>query len=113
MKRSRPKPLTKLSTPQAAGDYAQIVASHRGWVVNPDSSLTGPIIEGLMTQSMRYGKPYCPCRDVDGGDSDRDIICPCVYSAADIAEYGQCFCGLFLGLEKLPKTVGSIPERRP
>jgi len=108
-----PKPSISLSDPQAVRDYAKRVAEHRGWVVNPDKSLVDPILDGLATQTQRHGKPYCPCRDVDGGDRDRDIVCPCVYAEADIAQAGQCFCGLFLSVEKDPKTVGSIPERRP
>jgi ferredoxin-thioredoxin reductase catalytic chain len=36
-----------------------------------------------------------------------------VYAGADIAEHGQCYCGLFLSPGKDPKAVGSIPERRP
>ena len=90
-----------------------MVAAHRGWIVNPDSALTGPILEGLAVQSVRYGKPFCPCRDVDGADADQDIVCPCTYSQADIEDHGQCFCGLFLAQGKDPRSVGSIPERRP
>ncbi len=108
-----PKSSTKLSDPAAVREYARKVAAHRGWVVNPDSTLTDPILDGLATQAGRFGKPFCPCRDIDGGKADQDVVCPCVYSAADISEAGQCFCGLFLSPGKDPKTVGSIPERRP
>jgi len=100
-----------LSTDEARKYVAQ-VASHRGWTVNPDTSLTGPIVEGLSTQSQRFGKPYCPCREI-GERDDSDIVCPCLYAAADLAEHGQCYCGLFLTAEKSPAAVGSIPERRP
>lgn len=93
--------------------YTAQVARHRGWVVNPDTPFLLPILEGLATQNQRLGKPYCPCRDVDGGESDRDVICPCAYAEADIAAYGQCYCGLFLAPAKDPATVSSIPERRP
>jgi len=105
--------LTKLTDPQAARQYAEQVAVHRGWVLSPDRALVDPIIEGLATQAKRFGKPFCPCRDIDGGEADQDIVCPCVYAQADIAECGQCYCGLFLAVGKDPKTVGSIPERRP
>lgn len=93
--------------------YTEQVARHRGWVVNPDRALVGPIHEGLAVQHRRLGKPYCPCRDVDGGDADRDIVCPCAYAEADIAAHGQCYCGLFLAPGKDPGSVGSIPESRP
>jgi ferredoxin-thioredoxin reductase catalytic subunit len=102
-----------LSDPPAARAYALQVAKHRGWVLNPDAALTDPIVAGLATQAARFGKPYCPCRDVDGGEADRDIVCPCAYAPADIAEFGQCFCGLYLAPGKDPASVGSLPERRP
>jgi ferredoxin-thioredoxin reductase catalytic subunit len=82
-------------------------------VVNADSGLVDPIVEGLAAQVRRLGRPYCPCRDADGGEADRDIVCPCVYAAPDIGETGQCFCGLYLAPGKDPGEVGSIPERRP
>ena len=105
--------MNKLSDPGAVRDYADQVARHRGWVVNPDKGLVTPIFEGLATQTRRFGKPFCPCRDIDGGASDADVVCPCVYAAADIADHGQCYCGLFLAHGKDSATVGSIPERRP
>jgi len=93
--------------------YVRQVAAHRKWIVNPDSLFVQPIVAGLAQQASRLGKPYCPCRDADGGESDKDIVCPCAYAEADIQEWGQCYCGLFLGLGRDPKLVSSIPERRP
>jgi len=104
---------TDLSEPEGAQDYAQRVALHRGWVVNSDSELTQPILEGLSSQARRYGRPFCPCRDIEEGQNNQDIVCPCRYAAEDISQYGQCYCGLFLSPTKDPKTVDSIPERRP
>lgn len=103
----------KINDSRSARAYAEQVAAHRGWVVNPESSLTDTIVDGLATQTRRFGKPYCPCRDIDGNEGDQDVICPCAYASADIGQSGQCFCGLFLALGKDPSTVGSIPERRP
>lgn len=100
-------------TPDDARRYAHQVARHRGWLVNPEESMTGTLVAGLASQASRYGHPYCPCRDVDGVAADRDVICPCVYAEADIAEHGQCYCALFLSPAKDASTVQSIPERRP
>ena len=104
--------MSKLSDPLMIRQYIDQIAQHRGWVVNPDTTLTDPICQGMATQVNRFGKPYCPCRDVDGGETDRDIICPCAYAKEDILEAGQCFCGLFLSPTKDAGTIGSIPERR-
>lgn len=105
--------MTKLSDPQALAAYVDQVAGHRGWIVNPDRDFVGPILEGLAARARQWGKPYCPCRDADGTPADRDIVCPCAYAQADIQEHGQCYCALFLVPGKDPRTVSSIPERRP
>lgn len=96
--------------------YTSKVAKVKGWELNPDEAFTQSIEEGLLTNFRRYGCFVCPCRDSDGDrQKDRDILCPCKYSAADIEEFGQCYCGLFLahGFTAEGKTVTAIPERRP
>ncbi len=100
-----------MSADDALG-YAGQVARHRGWAVNPDKTMTVPLVEGLSRQSARFGRPYCPCRDIDGDEKDADVVCPCAYAAADIAEHGQCYCALFLSPLKDFRDVQSIPERR-
>jgi len=105
--------LTRLDTPEAIRAYVAQVARHRSWVLNPDEALTAPVVTGMAAQALRLGRPYCPCRDVDGLPEEADLICPCAWAQADIDQYGQCYCGLYLGAGKDPKTVASIPERRP
>ena len=102
------KPLSADDTRRYVGQ----VARHRGWVVNADEKMTTALVEGLSRQSVRFGRPYCPCRYIDGDEKDADVVCPCQYAAADIAEHGQCYCGLFLSPLKNIREVQSIPERR-
>ena len=105
--------MSKLGDLPSIEAYVSQVAQRRGWVVNTDKDLTQPILEGLSSRSLETGKPFCPCRDLEGAeDANAVIICPCRYSAADIAGYGQCYCGLFLAAGKYPAKVSSIPERR-
>jgi ferredoxin-thioredoxin reductase catalytic chain len=104
---------SRLADPEAARAYARQVAQHRGWVVNADAALVDTVVAGLAAQAGRLGKAYCPCRDVDGTPTEADLVCPCAYAQADIDEFGQCFCGLYLSNGKDPRTVSSIPERRP
>lgn len=96
--------------------FIQKAAKKNGWVANPDDEFRETIAEGLTTNVNRVGYYLCPCRDGEGDRrADRDIMCPCVYAKADIEEYGQCFCGLFLSEEKAqeqPLEVHQIPERR-
>jgi len=92
------------------------VARHQGWEVIGDEPFLADLVEGLKENYNRYGYFLCPCRDGTGDrDKDRDILCPCVYAAEDIAEYGHCFCGLFLSraFAESGSFPNQIPERRP
>jgi ferredoxin-thioredoxin reductase catalytic chain len=58
----------------------------------------------------------CPCRLAANDASwDKDIICPCVYREADVAEFGSCYCNLYVSAawneENIPHAY--VPERRP
>ncbi|WEU40355.1 MAG: ferredoxin:thioredoxin reductase [Candidatus Odinarchaeum yellowstonii] len=95
--------------------YVNMVASHRGWVLNWDKELVNFLIEGLTTNWNKYGYYNCPCRlSKADRNKDRDIICPCLYADQDIKEYGHCYCGLYLSKEfyNSKRTVSSIPDRR-
>jgi ferredoxin-thioredoxin reductase catalytic subunit len=88
----------------------------KGYFFNPDMSMTMPLMESLLTNKERLGYMACPCRLANGEfEADRDIVCPCEYREADVAEFGACFCGLYVSKGWLdgatPKTT--VPERRP
>lgn len=96
--------------------FISMAADHQGWKVNPDTDLTEMLAEGLTINENRYGYFSCPCRDAEGErEKDKDIICPCAYAPEDIAEYGHCYCGLYLSRERFEsgKAPEPIPERRP
>lgn len=87
-----------------------------GYYLNPDPDFLNDLLQGLKENEERYGYPSCPCRLASGVfELDRDIICPCDYRDADVAEYGTCYCGLFVRKDvydgKTP--INPIPERRP
>jgi ferredoxin-thioredoxin reductase catalytic chain len=93
-----------------------MAAAHHGWRLNPDQDFRAGLLGGLTTNFKRYGYFLCPCRDSLGRrEADRDVICPCNYAEADIAEYGHCFCALYLneGFLASGRTPAQIPERRP
>ena len=86
-----------------------------GYHLNPDQSLVDILIEGLSANQERYGYPSCPCRLASGTpELDRDIVCPCDYRDQDLADYGACYCALYVSGEVLrgEKKAESIPERR-
>ena len=105
----------KTKTPAQTKDFVAAVAQKQHWQVNPEQNFVEKIYQGLTTNHNRYGYFLCPCRDGDGlREADRDIMCPCAYAKPDIAEFGHCFCGLFLSQDfaDSESEPGSIPERR-
>ena len=87
-----------------------------GYFLNPDEEFTRDLVASLSINEQRYGYPSCPCRLAEGNvEEDRDIICPCDYRDQDVAEYGACFCALYVSLaaSKGEKDIGAVPERRP
>jgi len=91
-------------------------AASRSWTVNPDTDFRSDLEAGLLTNVNRYGYFLCPCRDTSGNaDGDKDVLCPCKYSQADVDEYGHCYCALFLSktFAQTGNSPSPIPERRP
>jgi len=90
-------------------------AESGGYKLNPDMSFTLPLIRGLLVNMKRYGYIACPCRLAAGVRSeDMDMICPCDYRDPDLAEYGACFCALYVSQEVVEgtKKVRPLPDRR-
>jgi ferredoxin-thioredoxin reductase catalytic chain len=110
-------------TPEVTG--SEIAALHErlgreaeegGYHLNPDGAFVRGLVRGLLVNTKRYGYMSCPCRLATGvKQEDLDIICPCDYRDPDLAEYGACYCALYVSEEVLSgkRKAGSIPERRP
>jgi ferredoxin-thioredoxin reductase catalytic chain len=91
-------------------------AESAGYHLNPDKEFTRGLVEGLIVNERRYGYWGCPCRLASGKKSeDLDIICPCDYRDADLAQYGACFCALYVSQDVVDGTrkATRVPERRP
>jgi ferredoxin-thioredoxin reductase catalytic chain len=91
-------------------------AEAAGYHLNPDVEFTKSLIAGLLINEKRYGYWSCPCRLAEGAKpQDIDIICPCDYRDADLAEFGTCYCRLYVSAEVKTghQKIRSIPERRP
>jgi ferredoxin-thioredoxin reductase catalytic chain len=89
----------------------------KGFFFNKDLKRVLDLLEGLLTNKERYGYMCCPCR-LAAADRvwDRDIICPCIYRAPDVEEFGSCYCGLYVSRgwnEGKIATDVYVPERRP
>lgn len=90
-------------------------AEASGYHLNPDQEFTRALAEGLLINERRYGYRACPCRLAAGEkQKDLDIICPCDYRDPDLADWGTCYCALYVSSEVLEghRAVQPIPERR-
>ena len=86
-------------------------AAAGGYKLNPDEGFLADLAEGLVTNNDRYGLEICPCRLINGAPEENlDIVCPCVYRDDDLADYGACFCALYV-TDGVPDK--QVPERRP
>ncbi len=75
----------------------EIQAATGGYYLNPDTEFARDLARGLLVNEKRYGYQSCPCRIADGVKSaDADIVCPCDYRDADVAEYNACYCALYV-----------------
>jgi ferredoxin-thioredoxin reductase catalytic subunit len=95
---------------------AEADAKTYGYFLNPDPEFLQDLFEGLKKNEERYGYPSCPCRVAAGKlELDRDIICPCDYRDPDVAEFGACYCALYMrkDLYEGKTPISPIPERRP
>ncbi|MBU1218158.1 ferredoxin:glutaredoxin reductase [bacterium] len=80
-----------------------------------DEELLTDLCDGLLTGEKSLGYPFCPCRE-NTGDRKTDLhaICPCIYREQDLAEYGMCYCGLYVSDEFISsgKKPFPIPDRQ-
>jgi ferredoxin-thioredoxin reductase catalytic subunit len=88
----------------------------KGYYFNNDKELVFELLDALLANKERYGYMSCPCRLASGDrEKDKDIICPCDYREPDVAQYGSCYCQLYVSSQwnegKIPREV--VPERRP
>ena len=87
-----------------------------GYDLNPDVEFAKNLVRGLMRNEQRYGYRSCPCRLASGKRAeDVDIICPCDYRDPDIAEFGACYCCLYVNkaIKAGEHLAFPVPERRP
>jgi ferredoxin-thioredoxin reductase catalytic chain len=97
-------------------DMLQTVQEAKGYYFNKNNDRVFELLEALLLNRQRYGYMACPCRLASGDrEKDKDIICPCVYRAPDVEEYGSCYCNLYVSKDwnedKVPHVY--VPERRP
>ncbi|MBW1955418.1 MAG: ferredoxin:thioredoxin reductase [Deltaproteobacteria bacterium] len=88
----------------------------KGFYFNRDKEEVFELLEALLINKDRYGYMACPCRLASGDkEKDKDIICPCVYRAPDVEEFGSCYCNLYVSKAWNEGIIEHryVPERRP
>ena len=92
------------------------VQEPKGYYFNLEKEKVMDLLEALLTNKDRYGYMACPCRLASGDrEKDKDIVCPCDYREPDVAEFGSCYCALYVSAEWNEGKVAKeyVPERRP
>ena len=92
------------------------VQEPKGYFFNLEKEKVMDLLEALLTNKDRYGYMACPCRLASGDrEKDKDIVCPCDYREPDVAEFGSCYCALYVSAEWNEGKVAKeyVPERRP
>ncbi|MDD3250454.1 MAG: ferredoxin:thioredoxin reductase [Smithella sp.] len=102
--------------PSELYDLLKKAQEPKGYYFNKDKEWTLSILSDLLVNKERYGYSSCPCRLATGDrEKDRDILCPCVYRAQDVKEFGSCYCNLYVSEDwnrgAIPHAY--VPERRP
>jgi ferredoxin-thioredoxin reductase catalytic chain len=97
-------------------DMLKKVQEPKGYFFNKDRDRVTDLLTALLKNKKRYGYMVCPCRLASGSrKSDEDIICPCLYRAQDVEEFGSCYCNLYVSKawneSEAPHPY--VPERRP
>ena len=97
-------------------DLLRPLQEKKGYYFNHDLTMTMPVLEQLLVTKKRHGYMGCPCRLANRDrEKNKDIMCPCAYRAADVAEFGTCYCGLYVSREWNDNKTEfrGIPDRRP
>ena len=97
-------------------DKLKKVQEPKGYYFSNNHERVMELIEALLVNKERYGYMVCPCRLASGDrENDRDIICPCEYREPDVAEFGSCYCNLYVSKQWNEGKIEQeyVPERRP
>jgi ferredoxin-thioredoxin reductase catalytic subunit len=104
-----------MMTPEELYEKLRPLQEAKGYFFNKDKTFVLDLMESLIINRDRYGFMACPCRLASGNrDLDKDILCPCVYREPDVAEFGACYCGLYVSKEWNEDAIPheTVPERR-
>ncbi len=102
--------------PEKLYEQLRKVQEPKGYFFNKDREYVLELLTSLNVNKDRYGYMACPCRLASGDrEADRDIFCPCDYREPDVAEFGSCYCSLYVSEDWNAGKIEAeyVPERRP
>ena len=102
--------------PEKLYEQLKKVQEPKGYFFNKDREYVLELLRSLNVNKDRYGYMACPCRLASGDrEADRDIFCPCDYREPDVAEFGSCYCSLYVSEDWNAGKIEAkyVPERRP
>ena len=85
-------------TPEELRKVWERFTEKNDFILNPDKSHVGMVIDGVLKNEQKSGLKLCPCRLRDGTrERDLKLICPCNFKIQDTwTKKGECWCGLFV-----------------
>jgi len=102
--------------PEQLYEQLKKIQEPRGYFFNKDKQYVLELLAALITNKDRYGYMACPCRLASNDrNHDKDIVCPCVYRSEDVAQFGSCYCNLYVSADWNSGKIENqfVPERRP
>ncbi|WP_144682093.1 ferredoxin-thioredoxin reductase catalytic domain-containing protein [Desulfobotulus alkaliphilus] len=103
-------------TPEKLYEMLKKTQEAKGYFFSRHKERVMELLEALLHNKERYGYMACPCRLASGDrEKDGDILCPCVYREPDVAEFGSCYCNLYVSSDWNEGKIAEsyVPERRP
>ncbi len=71
------------------------IAERKGYRLNNNPERVKKVV-GLMTMNHNeFKKYYCPCKQSEPLDPNKDVLCPCPTLDEEVKKDGHCFCKLF------------------
>jgi len=77
-------------------ESSKAYAEAKGLELNRDKKVLGLVVSALAKNLREKGKPYCPCRPLEGNEEeDNKKVCPCYWHLEEVKKDGHCKCRLF------------------
>lgn len=70
-------------------------AEKNGLMFNPDQERVEKVLGLMVMNRQEAGKYFCPCKQSQPINPEKDVVCPCPELKQEVGETGGCHCKLF------------------